>query len=339
MYGGRTTSVGITKTWVQAMEKRGLSAEAMEAETGLRSEQLNDLDERIPYATQMHLMEFAMNWFGSPELTFEIGKESSPEKFGVVGHVIRSSANLREAANQAVRYSKLMCDTHEMQYVEEGERCSLIMHFISPEFFSIPVTETAFSSAIQMIGTLTEQPIVPLEVHFQYDQPAYSALYEQYMNCPLKFNQPDSRIVTSCYDMEVPLSSTDRYLSTVMEKHANFLMEQMEEDKLEDQVKTYIVDHLPSGDVNIEMVADHMHMSRWTLMRKLKDEGTSFQDIFKQMRKKLAFNYLQTRKFSISEVAFLLGFSEPSTFNRAFKSWSGQSPGEFRKSSHLSPAT
>ena len=74
-------------------------------------------------------------------------------------------------------------------------------------------------------------------------------------------------------------------------------------------------------------------MTIWgkSLNRKLKEEGTSFQELFKQMRKKMAMNYLQIKQFSISEVAFLVGFSEPSTFHRAFKNWAGQSPGEFRK--------
>ncbi len=94
--------------------------------------------------------------------------------------------------------------------------------------------------------------------------------------------------------------------------------------------------YLPQGKATIEVVSSQMNISRRTLHRKLKREGTSFQQLLKKTRKDLAINYLQKTNFSIGEVGFLLGFSEYSAFHRAFKDWFGKSPGEYQQSGHHS---
>lgn len=88
---------------------------------------------------------------------------------------------------------------------------------------------------------------------------------------------------------------------------------------------------LPTGEVDIDMVSTKLQMSRWTLTRKLKDEGTTFKRLLKETRQTLATSYLRQQTEAIAEIAFLLGYSEASAFQRAFKSWVGQTPLEYRQ--------
>ena len=92
-----------------------------------------------------------------------------------------------------------------------------------------------------------------------------------------------------------------------------------------------IVQLLPSGKVDQDTVADRLHRSRSTLQRQLSGEGTSYRDILESTRQALAEKYLRDGDFSQAEIAFMVGFSDQSNFARAFKRWTGMSPGQFQK--------
>jgi AraC-like DNA-binding protein len=100
-----------------------------------------------------------------------------------------------------------------------------------------------------------------------------------------------------------------------------------------------IVEHLPDGPPNQKQIAATMNVSNRTLQRKLRDEGTSFIDLLQDARLNLAKKYLSQPQRSIVEIAYLLGFSEPSTFSRAFKRWTGSAPAEFRAAIEEQSAT
>lgn len=341
MESEKTISGAISKYWYDELMNRGVSQQTIEEQTGITVDLFENVDARIPYVKQDKLLHLALD-LGDPELPMIIGTKSSPQTFGIVGHIILSSETLRDAGNHAVRYSKLMCDFNNSELVEDDENSYFIIEFLSPEYFSVSICEASMSASVKFIREITGYQANPIEIHFQYPAPSHQASYEKYFKAPLKFNQSKNMIVLPKADLDIKLTTHSPYLRDLLRKHADLMLDQMEEseeENIQEVIKNYIVEHLPSGEVSIEMVADHLNMSRWTLSRKLKENGTSFQHLFKQMRKRLAINYLETRNFSVSEVAFLLGFSEPSAFNRAFKNWSGQSPGEFRKARFFSPAT
>ena len=93
-----------------------------------------------------------------------------------------------------------------------------------------------------------------------------------------------------------------------------------------------IVERLPDGPPSQQQIAEALHVSNRTLQRRLKDEGTSFMDLLQDTRLQLAQKYLQQRSRSVVETAYMLGFSEPSTFSRAFKRWTGVAPADYRDS-------
>ena len=95
-------------------------------------------------------------------------------------------------------------------------------------------------------------------------------------------------------------------------------------------VQKWIIRFLPKGIVDMEMIAGKINMSKPTLYRKLKDEGTSFQELLNRIRMQLMDHYFLEQKLSISEISYLLGFSEAPAFHRAFKKWKGTTPQEYR---------
>ena len=106
--------------------------------------------------------------------------------------------------------------------------------------------------------------------------------------------------------------------------------------RFQDEVKKVIIQNLHTGLVDIKMVSNQLGASRWTVYRKLKSENISFQELLNMVQKDLTLSYLQAREHPIHEIAALVGFSSPSTFHRAFKKWTGQSPKEYQKHIQIS---
>ena len=137
--------------------------------------------------------------------------------------------------------------------------------------------------------------------------------------------------------LDVKIPTHNQYLAEIIRSHADFLLQQVDRTKrFQDEVKKVIIQNLHTGLVDIKMVSNQLGASRWTVYRKLKSENISFQELLNMVQKDLTLSYLQAREHPIHEIAALVGFSSPSTFHRAFKKWTGQSPKEYQKNIQIS---
>ncbi len=170
-------------------------------------------------------------------------------------------------------------------------------------------------------------------MRFSHKKPEYVEVYKQHFRCPLKFNQKEDAIVLDRKLAEKSIPGSYPYMKNILMEYAEGLLAKLEAGKqFQDDVKRIIADLLPKGFVDIEQISEKLNMSRWTLTRQLKKEGTTFKELLSELRKEFAMNYLENKKLSATEIAFLLGYSEASAFQRAFKSWTGKNPNEYRKS-------
>ena len=145
------------------------------------------------------------------------------------------------------------------------------------------------------------------------------------------FEQEENAVYLDRAAANQPIKYRDPYLRKVLEDYADLNLKQVTAlDSLEKQVVSLIVEGLPKGEVSIENTARALHMSRSTLQRKLSRSGTGFKALLEETRQKLCRVYLE-QQFRITQIAYLLGYSEPSTFHHAFKRWFGLSPGEYQK--------
>ena len=172
----------------------------------------------------------------------------------------------------------------------------------------------------------------PTAVEFQHDPPADISEHLRLFRCPIEFRAATNRLSFNSSSLSVPIEQADASLCALLDRHAQELLAKYPpRDSLVDQVRSIIASEFRGGDPSLERVADQLRLTPRTLQRKLHELGTSHNDLLDQMRRQLAMRYLREREMAICEVAYLLGFSESSSFHRAFKRWTGVTPKEFRK--------
>ena len=167
----------------------------------------------------------------------------------------------------------------------------------------------------------------PKAIRFTHAAPSYRAEYDRIFGVPLFFESQMNALLIDEAILNMKLPRTNRYLSEVLSARADELLKSLEKSKTtRGRVETLVVPMLHTGKVSMETIASELGLSRQTLFRKLKAEGVTFEKLLDELRHQLALYYLNGKKVPVSETAYLLGFSEPAAFSRAFKRWTGSSP-------------
>jgi AraC-like DNA-binding protein len=241
------------------------------------------------------------------------------------------SKTMLDALFHFTRYCKLLSETNVFEIVSKHELVEVIFTNTSPyQVRWLP--EYHFSIFVELRRSLTKEEYRPTRVCFQHSDPGYKDVYEDVFQAPVSFQQAKNIIVSRKKDLLQPISVRDPYIQSVLEKYAEELMNKRGKSvSVQEKVKEHIFTNLSNCEINSETAASALNMTRSTLYRQLKMEGTSFRELLIQTRQDLAKAYLRDGMTN-SQVAYLTGFSESSAFHRAFKRWYNVSPGEYRKS-------
>lgn len=173
---------------------------------------------------------------------------------------------------------------------------------------------------------------VPLEVRFPHCAPADISEHQQLFGCKIQFGWERTELVFALELLDTPLVKADPALQAILEAQVVAVIEKLPKgEATTDAVRRHLASELGKGQPTLEQIALRLHMSSRTLRRYLDEEGTSFRQILSEVRRELASRHSSEGRLAIGEIAFLLGFSEPSAFHRAFKQWTGHAPLTYRE--------
>jgi AraC-like DNA-binding protein len=176
-----------------------------------------------------------------------------------------------------------------------------------------------------------QQKLAPISVSFTHGRPVCAGKYYEYFQSPVIFDSPVSRLELPLDMVDLILPSGNEKLATFSDQAMAIYLATLDNEDLVTRVKKIIVEHLPSGDATVENAAAELYLSTRKLQRLLKEKGTTFISLLNETRMRIARQYVQNKNMDLTEIAFLLGFAEMSTFSRSFKRWTGQSPIQYRK--------
>lgn len=330
-----TTSAGVVRGLIAFAASRGADRRGLARRAGIGSVDLEDQDNRIPLAKYMTLMREAQTMCGDPALALHFGEAVDMSEVSIVGLIMNASATMGDAFVQMQRFGQLAL---EVEGVSEGPRFALASRDgqmwmedrrANPNAFP-ELTEGAFARLVCGPRRFLPQPHV-LEVCLTHPAPSHAAEYARIFQCPVTFSSEwnamrvDPRIATW------PVALQPRYVFGVLTERADGLLRELRESKtVRGRVEAALLPILHTGDTGADAVARAMGVSRQTLFRRLKAEGATHGQVLDALRHRMALRYLHGKAASVNETAYLVGFSDPAAFSRAFKRWTGQSPRDAR---------
>ncbi|UZR97047.1 AraC family transcriptional regulator [Chondrinema litorale] len=255
---------------------------------------------------------------------------------GLVGQISQTSATVKQALDFCCEFASLGCRALPMKLEEDHADFKLAFEpdpiwKQESEISTKHTIDGALAFILREFHTLTLQKYYPLKIHFQFKKPANTREYERLFNCPLMYAQTETAIFFSRKHVMEPVVTSSFDLLRVLVKHAYEKLAEIEkENGFYQTVKKAVVNLVKPEFPTIEQVAANLNVSVRTLQRKLSDEGYTFKEIIEMLRKDFALSYIKNRDLSVGEIAYLLSYSDSSTFIRSFKRWTGKTPQAYR---------
>jgi AraC-like DNA-binding protein len=332
-----TIAAGAVRALMEFAISRGASRQCLAERAGVDPSALQDRDQRVPFSAYVALMRAAQELCRDPALALHFG-ESVPISQISLGCLIGAySDTMGEGLALMNRYAPLTVEVDELgakdrfTFERDGERVWVIDGRPHPNDFP-ELTESGFA---RMVSTgrqfLHDQPFLEA-VEVTHPEPPYRAEYDRIFRVPVTFGSRRNAILIDASWMSQQPPSPSPVVLEVLKAHSEALLEKLESSKsITGRVEGLLTSWLPSGEATMEKVATELGVSRQTLFRRLKAEGASFEQLLDRVRRGLALRYLNGDGLSVKETAFRLGFSEPASFSRAFKRWTGTSPDAHRR--------
>jgi AraC-like DNA-binding protein len=333
-HGAPTVGAGFARGLLELAVSKGASRQALAERSGIDLTDLADQDARIPFASYMALMRAAKQLAADPALGLHYGEAVDIAEVSIVGLLGQASTTMLEAFHQLNRYVRLIveaeADPNRFQMVGRDGGVWVVDTRRNPNDFP-ELTESAFAQLICGPRRFGPGPVLKA-VHVTHADPGYREEYERIFRAPVTFGADWNAVQIEPKWGPQPVARLPRYVFGVLSERADALLRDLESSKtVRGRVESLLMPILHTGEASMDAIASKMALSRQTLFRKLKAEGATFEQVLDGLRHRLALDYLSARKVSVNETAYLVGFSDPAAFSRAFKRWTGCSPRDVRE--------
>ncbi|MAD45846.1 MAG: hypothetical protein CMI02_06805 [Oceanospirillaceae bacterium] len=287
---------------------------------------------RMPFQHWWAVLDELQTMFSDRYIGIELGCRIRADFVGVLGHLLLSSENLTDALQGFQRYQRLLHDgDRAVVTAQDGLICmSWTTDYgassrLSDEILVVGIIH--FARTLVADGSLS-----PERIHFTFNRPPEAESLQQVCGCDVKFSQRTTAICFRPDQMLLPVCQSNPSMHRLLEQQAQALMGILpDEDAFTLSLREALLAAIRQGQPDAAFVARFLHISERTLFRRLKAGGLNFSDVMTQVRMQLAREYLLEGHLTQSEIALLLGYSEQSAFNRAFKQNTGLPPGSWVK--------
>lgn len=314
------------------LEDRRIDPVTFFQEVGLEPGWVHESRTRYPSDLLSAAWLKAVSITGDEGLGLDIANVFTPLDLNALGVTFLSSATLNDAFERLDRYETLLNSSLDFTIRADGDRVHLVGRV---DGASDEVTRFIQDSHMAVVLNLSREglhePLDPVEVAFTYPEPASSGRYFGVFRAPILFSQPEWRLTFRTEDAQRSFTDANRELAISNDHFLDDMLQELQSPDIVTLVKKAVVKDLPSGAPPADEMAKKLHMSGRTLQRRLAEEGTNYRDLVFEVRRDLAEKYIRDRRVSLAEISYLLGFSDTSSFSRAFRRWNGAPPKEYRE--------
>lgn len=316
----------------------GFDAPAIAEAAGLGGMGWDDADERVPRGSVDALWNLAVRATKDGAFGLRVFEAMPVGNAGVMEVVVQSAPTVGVAVKHLCRYWTLINDAVELRVERGAKRYALVLVTRNGVPLARPWVDLTAVALVKRSMAALQQSEAPLEVVLPYPRDAFSAELDAALGGPVRYGGKHLEIAFRPEVAAMPLTTANPGLHGVVAAHAEVALSRLGRERagsvdravLISEVRAAIRARLEAGDIGLSDVAEAVGLSARTLQRRLSDAGTSLREVVDAARKDQALEALARPDVSITDIAFLLGFSETSAFDRAFRRWTGKAPAEFR---------
>lgn len=316
---------------VLVLPQLGIDPERLFGRLGLSLKAIADPSGRVPAGIEFDVWDAIATAYGKPCVGLHIADLVKDGALGAYGYLLRNSTTLRAAIDHANRYERVVDDLSRISLIEQDGKATVRLWRVGDYPHPAEGVECVFAVLFRICSREIEVAQFAREVRFAHRMAGPLEERISRFGCPVKFEQPFHEIDFDAALLDLPVRSADPFLGEVLEEHVRVMLAALPiEDPLIHRARTALAASLAGGTSSLEALADALHMSERTLRRRLEEHGTSYKQLLDEVRQQLARYYVARTEDSLESVASRLGFTEPSTFYRAFKRWEGTTPAAYR---------
>lgn len=315
----------------KALAHYGHDSDAVFRRVGLDPSKLNDPGERYPYAGMTRLWNAAVDLTGDQCFGLTAAGFWHPTTLHALGYSWFASARLKYAFERLRRYVRIVSTTAKAELNETGRVYEIVITNVKkdppPAWAAI---DAGLAVLMEMCRASWDESLRPLRVKLERKKPACADRFSEFYGADVEYSAPVNALYFDKSIVEKLLPTGNAELVRANDKIIHDYLAHWDRSQIALQVRKRLIEQLPSGRASEYTVARGLNLSPRTLQRKLREEGTTYKNLLEETRRELANQYIENSRLSINEITYLLGFSEPSNFTRAFKRWHGVSPTAYR---------
>lgn len=315
----------------QLLESYGLDAKAIFEAAGIDPESIFDANVRIPVEAMERMISEGARQSGDANFGLREANFFRPAHLGALGFAWLASSTLQIAFERMSRFCKMINDHLQIDLEVMGDLLQVKFTSSNSDRASNHREQAQLALAVKCCRAVAGESFTPRKVCFRHGEPKDSSEFFAYFRCPVEFNSEFTAMLVDQQWMERRLTGSNEQLAQLNEHIVVKYLAHLEKGDIVNRCKAAIIDSLGSGSVSEAKVANALHMTPRNLHRRLQKENTSFKLLLNEVRQDLALQYIQDRSLTLTEISFMLGFAEVSSFSRAFKNWTGQAPSSMRQ--------
>ena len=332
----RTDQPGVSRRLylgpILALRALDVNVERVLALVRLNEQDLKALPERVEPDAMYDLWEAASRVHGTPGIGVRVAEHVRGEQFALYGTLLVSSATFADALARAVRLFRLVAETVRYSVRFDAESVEVTLERLPGSRVHSEAVEFMLGSMTSLARRLTGGAGNPLEIRFAHDAPPSLDHHRRFFRCPLRFGTTANAVSFDSAVLSLPAGGHDPERCRELERTAERRLSELRLAKgFSKDLIVAIHREIEGGEPTVERTAAVLGLHPKAMTRRLRSEGTSFSELLDDVRLRLACQYLNEPGARITEVAFRLGYSEKSAFNRAFKRWTGEAPERYRQ--------
>jgi AraC-like DNA-binding protein len=324
---------GIARLACARMRELGNDVASVLAEVGARPEQVNDDAIRLEVPKQIRILKRASEELQDGLLGFHLARNFDLREVGLVYYVFASSDRLADALLNGKRYCTIMNEGIRLNVRLDERAVAVAFDYVDVDRQSDRnQIEFWLVTLVRICRQVTNTRLAPRSLRIRHRRDETPAEMRSFFGCDIEFGADCDEVIFPALVASLPVVGSDNCLNDLLLRYAEEALADRPQVRafLRSAVERVLPQLLPHAKASASNVAQKLAISTRTLSRKLRDENVAFAEILEETRAALAKRYLAERDLPVSEIAWLLGYGEVSSFTHAFKRWTGMTPRQFR---------